>query len=972
MPNDMPSPVVLVPYGKDLLATAADHIIERCADRLPRLERVVVLLPDLQQGPALRRALTKAAAARGHSALLGPRIETIATLLADLCASTPAVISDHSRELILLDALRQHGDLFAQADLLQLARSLLELFDELALQRRTLPRDLDQFRRLLARAYGIEGDAPSHLSREAQIVHTLWLAWHQQLESEGVSDRTSWYLDLLAEGRDAVPPEWQVFAVGCVELRPTESAWLRALIQRQQADVILQGGLNGSGYHPDAPLHTLLHQLDVLTPQREHAASEPRTTALDAVFDLQRGNLGERAAALRNAFAASPLSGHLAIVAALDSEHEARAVELQVRRWLLEGKTRIGIVTEDRRLARRVRALLERAGIVLSDAGGWALSTTSSATVIERWLQAVEEDFSHQPLMDLLKSPFLLPDDADQAADYQHGIYRLEQDIILHENIPRGLDRFRRHLRYRQRRLGWSSQANTTVTALLDRLARASKPFASLVDAAPRPMHRYLAALMESLATLDVLGSLGRDEAGAQLIEQLERLQQAALDRSVDCDWITFRTWLGTALEHSHFHPPGANARVQLLSLQQSTLAHFDAVLLAAAEQEFLPGGTQVSPYFNDSVRRELGLQGWGQRLALRLHQFRRLLEAAPTVVLTHRREQDGEPVLASPWVEAIRALHQQAYGDELSDPVLIEWLRNPESEIASPDTAALPRPSPNPRVQLPASRLPQVLSAAAQQHLIDCPYQFFAADCLGLKPVEEVREALEKSDYGERVHRCLEAFHGGIEGLPGPFPGSLRADNRTEALTLLESIARAVFAQDLEDNFLHRGWLQRWLALIPAYVDWQLQREAHWRPSETERNLEQPLANDWRIRGRLDRIDRNAEGQCAIIDYKTGSLPSPVAVHTGEAVQLVSYAMLLDDATQVEYLQLNEQIRSVAVLGGEQLEQLQHGVRTRLVQVLEQIAAGASLPAWGDPDTCAYCPMSGLCRRQTWDGPVQ
>jgi ATP-dependent helicase/nuclease subunit B len=28
---------------------------------------------------------------------------------------------------------------------------------------------------------------------------------------------------------------------------------------------------------------------------------------------------------------------------------------------------------------------------------------------------------------------------------------------------------------------------------------------------------------------------------------------------------------------------------------------------------------------------------------------------------------------------------------------------------------------------------------------------------------------------------------------------------------------------------------------------------------------------------------------------------------------------------------------------------------------------AGAALPAWGDTDTCRYCDMDGLCRKQAW-----
>lgn len=969
MPSEPLTPVVLVPYGDDPLAAAAQQIVEHCAGTLPRLDRVLVLLPDLQHGARLRRALIEAASRRGYDALLGPRIETIATYLATLPLPCPAVLPDDARELVLIESLREHAGLFGQADPWRLARSLLELFDELNLQQCALPRDLEDFRRILNRGYGVSGVSPAHLSREAEIVHTLWHAWQQQLQAEDTPDHNTWYVRALAESVQAIAPEMRLFLVGYSNMRPAEIAWVQRLQQRGQAQLLLHGDAAADGYHPDAPIRDLVERLGV--DAISLSAAGPCSAGLNAVFDLRQGNLCERAAALRDARPQSPLAERLSVFAAADSEQEARAVELQVRRWLVEGKRSIGIVTEDRRLARRVRALLERAGITLADGAGWALSTTSSATVIERWLQAIEEDFAHQPLMDLLKSPFLLPGRDEEAADYRRAVYRLEQDIILHENIARGLDRFRKHLQYRQRRLGWSPEASAAVAQLLERLEHAAQPLLAMLRTSTQGLDRFTAALLESLTRLDVLPRLNADAAGTRILQQLDQLHEAARQRPLACDWLAFRTWLGAALERSHFRPPSSNAGVQLLSLEQTALARFDAVVLAAAEQEFLPGSPTVSPYLNDQVRRELGLPVWRQQTALRLHHFRRLLEAAPEVVITRRREQDGEELLPSPWLEALQTLHQQAYGDDLGNRQLAELLRDPRTQVQSPDAAALPAPSANPHAPLPAARLPRSVSAAAQQHLLDCPYQFFAADCLGLRPVEEIREALEKSDYGERVHRCLEAFHGGVSGLPGPFGMPLDGSSRARAVALLEEIAQAVFAQDLEDNFIHRGWLKRWLAMIPDYVDWQLERERTWHPDEVERSVERPLTEHWQLRGRLDRVDRGAHGSCAVIDYKTGAIPSAAEVQAGEAVQLVSYALLLDDVEQVEYLQLDKQIKSIARLEGEALAQLREDVGRRLLEMLEQISAGAALPAWGDQNICLRCPMAGLCRRQTWDGPV-
>jgi len=91
------------------------------------------------------------------------------------------------------------------------------------------------------------------------------------------------------------------------------------------------------------------------------------------------------------------------------------------------------VVSEDRRLARRLRALLERHRIPVRDRAGWALSTTAAASALERLLQCIEEDFPHQAFLDLLKSPFL----GGEASTHQACVRILERDVIQRENVAR-------------------------------------------------------------------------------------------------------------------------------------------------------------------------------------------------------------------------------------------------------------------------------------------------------------------------------------------------------------------------------------------------------------------------------------------------------------------------------------------------------------------------------------------------------
>ena len=203
-----------------------------------------------------------------------------------------------------------------------------------------------------------------------------------------------------------------------------------------------------------------------------------------------------------------------------------------------------------------------------------------------------------------------------------------------------------------------------------------------------------------------------------------------------------------------------------------------------------MPGKPVAGAFFNQRVRAQLGLATWSRSLALKLHHFCRTLHSADQLLLTYHSQRDGEPVSVSPWVELLEIFHRNAYHNELYDAELGHLLAAPQACPRSPDGAALPESEQRPAPHAPCSALPASWSVSTHQRLIDCPYRFFAADVLGLKPADEIREALSKSDYGSLVHRILQAFHSNTRGLPGPWRAPLDESHRQQALQLLQRIS--------------------------------------------------------------------------------------------------------------------------------------------------------------------------------------
>ncbi len=387
-----------------------------------------------------------------------------------------------------------------------------------------------------------------------------------------------------------------------------------------------------------------------------------------------------------------------------------------------------------------------------------------------------------------------------------------------------------------------------------------------------------------------------------------------------------------------------------------------DCMVLAGIDAEHLPGRPGGAPFFNDGVRAELGLATWTERWQRQLHRFRRALGTAPRIVFTHARERDGEPLAPSPWLEALLTFHRAAFGTGLDDGGLLERTRAFDRD----HRRALPPATTRPAPAAPVAQRPERLSASRHGDLVACPYRFFAGNMLSLEPLEEVREELEKADFGERLHRALEAFWQPVEGMPDPWSGPLGAAQRAQAQAHLRRLIESAFAEDLAHRFAHRAWQRRALSLVPALIDWAIGHAAGHGFERGEARESRTLAPGLVLHGRLDRIDRRAGGGLAVTDYKTGAIAREDDMRAGEDVQLASYALLLDDVRSVQYLGIGRDRCRTAGLADEEMAETAAAVERRLLDLWQRLAAGAGLPAWTNP-LCTWCRYEGLCRRPLW-----
>ncbi|MBN1378881.1 MAG: PD-(D/E)XK nuclease family protein [Gammaproteobacteria bacterium] len=947
--------IVALGADGDSLQQAAAHICERCRDQLPDLSEITILMPALQAAALLQAALLDKAEQLGYEALLLPRMMTLQQFAAQHAQPVmQRVLSTTERVLILVNELRHHPTLYGNGSPWLLAENLLHLFDELVLNQIDLPESSERFVEQLAQAYRVSTDNPS-LQREARLVLTLWQAWQKQLHDEQLIDPTQYYLQQLSSSLENISGDKPIFMLGWLDLCKAEQQWLNKLAANAELTVLRTGNGMPAQVLPELGLCT-----------SNQTSEKPLSVFLNACYNWQQNNLQQRINDFKSQLTQSPVANTLHILGVDNFEQQAQASALFIRAALANHDQRIGIVCEDRLMARRIRALLERSQIFLHDAVGWALSTTRAATVLESWLECIELDFPHHAFLDLLKSPLMIESENDPLLKL---IYRFENDIVLHENIGSGLDRYANAIEFRSRRLQhWTDQTRTDLLALLQQFRRTAESLLPLLN------HRFntvtaLELLITSLQQLSRTTFFQTDAAADSILQTLLKLQQAAEKQSIPINWPELRDWIGRKLETEYFRPESdAHHNVILLGLQQSYLQSFDSLIIAAADEQHLPGNSTHLPFFNQSVRAALGLPDRSKELRIKETIFRQLLQNSRSTLLLWQKQVKGEPVSASHWVSTLELFHRQVYGETLEPQALKQWLQQPQLIPSETDDSVPVTMPQQPKPSVGPLDVPTELSVSAHQRLINCPYQFYIQDILHLEPLDEVREALQKSDYGNLVHTCLEAFHIGINKLHGPFKQTIDANNRDQAIQTLSKISQQIFFRDIEDNFQHRGWLQRWLEFIPDYIDWQIQHAVEWQIVEGEKRGDVTLAEHVSLRGRIDRVEKK-NATINLIDYKTGVLPKPDDILSGEEVQLVSYSLLLEHVSSVQYIGVDGRngVNDKNTVADEELKTLQKAVKDRLIDLMQRIRNNEPLPAHGDEITCSYCDARGVCRRDAW-----
>jgi len=632
----------------------------------------------------------------------------------------------------------------------------------------------------------------------------------------------------------------------------------------------------------------------------------------------------------------------VAFAVCADFEAEAQRCAAEVLANLSAGRQPVALISQDRLLMRRVRALLARQHVDIVDETGWKLSTTRAGATIGTLLRAAHARASADDWLDWLKScTASWPGMSDAAWSVQ----------VIESAM---------------RRRAWTSPSSVDVARLGERATAlwqaAQAVIADLRSPRSRSFAAWIAALARALEFCGAWAQMQSDDAGRQALAALH-LVEGRFDSSDRAEGMTlqeFTSWVDGTLEDAPFKPEAGfaavDAPVVVTPLAQVMLRPFAAVVFPGADEKRLGGSPQPHSLLSDAQATELGLPGVTAKRDAELLAFAQLLRI-PHISLLRRSDDGGEPLAPSTLVERLR-IAMRAAGRDLpaaADPLgRIELAARP-----------IHRPAP-----IAPDLVPSTLSASACEALRVCPYRFFVLRLLALRDADELDDEVEKRDYGTWLHEVLHRFH----------------LTRTEPLSPTDEEARLhVVADEVQqtmglDEASFLPFAATFARFAPRYVSWLHERDAagaQWLEGERDLRARPEAWAGVEMQGRIDRIDSvpGDDGPVTqLIDYKTGSAQNlrNLVKRPQEDTQLAFYAALMAEQSEAGgavgaiYLPLDDN-DGIKAIEHKDVEATARALVIGIGRDLDRLRDGAVLPALGDGIACEYCEARGLCRRDHW-----
>ncbi|WP_376697131.1 PD-(D/E)XK nuclease family protein [Wenzhouxiangella sp. EGI_FJ10305] len=424
---------------------------------------------------------------------------------------------------------------------------------------------------------------------------------------------------------------------------------------------------------------------------------------------------------------------------------------------------------------------------------------------------------------------------------------------------------------------------------------------------------------------------------------------------------------LGERAAGASFRERNPGAPVEILGVEEALGSRFDAIRITGLDHHTWPSPTQRDPFIPAGLQATVPAATAEGALDRARAELTGLARAATVVTGSYSRGSEDE-------LRHLTPLLGDCPVEEATDAASFEPAPMDE---AIEDTRAPSHPGGEVRG-----------GTAVLQRQSDCPFKAFAETRLGAGELMPPRPGLDARDRGSLVHKALECFWRGLEGLDAL--KALDEDALADRIASARDAALEEFSKRSPLALTDAGLVIEAQCLERALAKWlSIERErAAFSVTALESDIELAFGG-LTLTGKIDRVDEIEGGGTVVIDYKTGAAGKGAWVPEARLadVQLPAYAASLDprpaaiafarlrpDSMGFDGLaEVDAGIPGVAVIGEIRGNSKFRGAASWPSLVddwrdhLEFLAAdfrdGKSEVHPRDHQVCKYCHLHALCR---------
>ncbi|MCF8494040.1 MAG: PD-(D/E)XK nuclease family protein [Rickettsiaceae bacterium] len=319
-------------------------------------------------------------------------------------------------------------------------------------------------------------------------------------------------------------------------------------------------------------------------------------------------------------------------------------------------------------------------------------------------------------------------------------------------------------------------------------------------------------------------------------------------------------------IEGGRLFPINHEQQIIICPSNSPAFIEYDLIIITDLNEGSYPNIVQNNPWLSKNMQTMIGLDKRQIDFDKALYDFYMNIQNQQVLLTRAKKHGTNKLTLPSPFILKLkhileRRLETTHAKRAISEPGLLSTERSSRSET-----------------------FPDVLYATDIETLIRAPYNFYAKKILKLRKIEEIDERPNLAEFGNFFHRVVEHY-----------TKNYNPRNVSKSLQII-SIAESILEEGNVPDFAKKMWKTKIKALADEFIKFDDDRRENAVKVYSEIQGETTLdikGKNIILKAIADRIEVNHNDTLAILDFKTGTLPTKKDVLSGLSPQLLVEAII-------------------------------------------------------------------------------